>query len=108
MQQATSYNLGWPTGIPRRPAECRPSLSGAAMNPHRFGFIDIRQLGTGRCLAAHFCPFDSRRLTYQIKTPDPKGSDVLMGSGTIRSYNRTRGQGLYGYGTRKNQQYQAC
>ena len=32
---------------------------------------------------------------------------IVFGSGTARSYNRTRGQGLYGYGTRKNQQYQA-
>ena len=31
----------------------------------------------------------------------------VLGSGTVRSYNRTRGQELYGYGTRKNKQYQA-
>jgi len=42
--------------------------------------------------------------------PHLVGDHVLnypLGSRLVRSYNRTRGQGLYGYRTRKNQQYQA-
>jgi len=41
-----------------------------------------------------------------VTSPLPE-TEIVLGSGTVRSYNRTRGQGLYGYGTRKNRQYQA-